>query len=470
MKRAALSLLFVAAVASRASADLTSDVRKLLADDKAIAKVTSAIQITRLGDSPSADQTIVGIDADKPMIPASNLKVITTAVALETLGHDFKFQTRLVSDGKDLAILGDGDPTLGDSKYLTPRGWTTLTLFEQWAEELKRQGVTRVDAIRVDDSIFEPTTFHPNWPRNQAHFDYVAEVAGLNLNANCLDVFATKQGDSASVTVEPQTDLVQLQSQLTVGKTHSLFLSRELGTNRVIVKGTINATNKAPFRVTIDDPPRFAGSAFKKVLQSHGIEVVGDVTPDRTVRAKAGGWRVVAVHETPLLEVLQETNKESNNLYAECVGKRAAAKASGESGSWANLAALRETFLKAHGVDPSAMKFDDGCGLSKENAVSPAAFVATLGTLFHSADRDAFMSTLSVGGTDGTLERRFHDDLKGRVFGKSGTVNGVSTLSGYLKSKSGRWFAFSILMNGTNGNRDAQAAQDKIVRAIDAAD
>ena len=470
MRPLSISLALLA-LASTARADLTSEIRGLIAGDKAISKATTSVQIVKLGATRGDDQTLVAIEADRPLIPASNLKIITTALALDTLGPDFKFQTRLVSNGKDVALVGDGDPTFGDSEFLGPRGWTILTVFESWAAELKRQGVTSVHDVRVDDSIFEELTFHPSWPTNQAHLEYVAQVAGLNFNANCLDVFATRNANgTASVRTEPATNYVQIQNALKVGDTHSLFLSREIGTNKLIVKGTINATNKKAFRVTIDDPAKFAATVLAETLVANGVAVTGDVVRDRAVRAAGNDWHLVAVNETPLLEVLERTNKESINLYAESVGKRAAAKLSGQPGSWKSVGESQRAFMATVGAPSTDFTFDDGCGLSKANAVAPAAFCATLAYMFHGANRDAYVATMAVGGVDGTLEHRYKDDaIRGRVFAKSGTVNGVSTLGGYLKTKAGNWYAFSILMNQTLGNRDAQAVQDKIVRAVDGA-
>lgn len=464
----AISFALAAAVTS-ARADLTADVRKLIADDKGTARALVGVQVVKLGTTRELDQVVVDVDADKPLIPASNLKVITTALALDTLGPDFRFQTRLVTDGSDLALVGDGDPSFGDSQYLQPRGWTMRTVYERWADELKKAGVTRVANVRVDDSIFESTFMHAEWPRDQQQKWYEAQVAGVNFNANCLDVFATRQGGTAVVRTEPATNYVQLQNTLKVGATHSLDLTRELGTNKVIVRGTINASNAEAFRVTIDDPPAYAGTVLAETLVSRGIVVTGDVVRDRTIRANADKWRPVAVNETPLLEVLDRTNKESINLYAECVGKRAAAKLTGEPGSWKSLAAVQRTFMATVGAPADAYTFDDGSGMSRGNAVAPAAFVATLSHMFHGPTREAYVATFAVGGVDGTLDKRFQDpSIRGRVFAKSGYVEGVRTLSGYLKTKAGNWYAFSILMNKAPGS--AKTVQEQIVRAVDNAD
>jgi D-alanyl-D-alanine carboxypeptidase/D-alanyl-D-alanine-endopeptidase (penicillin-binding protein 4) len=159
------------------------------------------------------------------------------------------------------------------------------------------------------------------------------------------------------------------------------------------------------------------------------------------------------------------------NLYAECLGKRLGAEASGQSGSWQNGPAAVGEFLKKVGVPDAEFKLDDGCGLSKQNAISANCMVTTLVFDYFNANSKMFFNTLSVAGVDGTLDDRFRGtDLRGRVFGKSGFVNGVSALSGYLHAKDGQWYAFSILMNGipAQSNSAIKFLQEKIIRAVDA--
>jgi serine-type D-Ala-D-Ala carboxypeptidase/endopeptidase (penicillin-binding protein 4) len=471
----AVAFLSVLLASATARGDLASDVHTILANP-AISKAEVGVQIVKLGTSRDQDQTLVAVNADAKLIPASNLKIITTALALDTLGTDFRFRTRFAINGTgDVALVGDGDPTFGDSEYLEATGWTSTTVFEHWAAELKKNGVTHVNDVIVDDSIFDDQFFNPNWPVNQAHLDYVAQVAGMNFNANCLDVYAIRNGGTASYRFAPTMKYATVTNELTVGSSHSLYLSRVLGSNKVILKGTINATNRKPFRVTIDDPPMFAATTLAEVLERQGVHVAGKAKRDRTVRtADASAWKTVAVHETPLLPMLALTNKDSINLYAESLGKRAAAELSKQPGSWKGLAEAQVAFMKTVGAPADDYAFDDGCGLSKENGVAPAAFVATLAHEFHSDHREQYVATMAVGGVDGTLSNRYKTDkdkpnaLAGRVFAKSGSVNGVSTLSGYLKSQTGDWFAFSILVNKIGDRGAAQKTQDDIVRAIDA--
>ena len=198
---------------------------------------------------------------------------------------------------------------------------------------------------------------------------------------------------------------------------------------------------------------------------------------------------MVGIHETPIDAVLGRANKDSINLYAESLCKRlgndsatagganAAAPGTGGlwvSGTWANGTAAVAAFLKRAGVPEAEFHLDDGCGLSKENRISPHALATVLTYDFFSRNRDVFVNSLSVAGVDGTLERRFDAadvrDLRRRVLGKSGFVEGVSTLSGLLHARDGNWYAFSIMVNGIphGGNPEVKPLQERIVRAIDA--
>jgi D-alanyl-D-alanine carboxypeptidase/D-alanyl-D-alanine-endopeptidase (penicillin-binding protein 4) len=234
--------------------------------------------------------------------------------------------------------------------------------------------------------------------------------------------------------------------------------------------------------VTIHDPALFATTVLAETLKANGITMTGKVARDRTARAElaklvAGketanptDWQPIAAHETPLSQVLARANKDSMNLYAECLCKRLGFAVSGQSGSWENGTAAVGAFLKKTGVPEAEFSLDDGCGLSKQNHISPNAMVHVLMYDYFSGNRQAFFSSLSVAGSDGTLEARFtKGDLKGRVFGKSGFVKGVSSLSGYLEGHDGNWYAFSILMNGIPelSNSAIKPLQEAIVRAVD---
>jgi D-alanyl-D-alanine carboxypeptidase/D-alanyl-D-alanine-endopeptidase (penicillin-binding protein 4) len=465
-------------LAARA-ADLDGEISTVL-HDKLLAKAEESIEIVRLGNVPADGKLLFRHNSDIPLIPASNLKVITTSAALDRLGPDFKFRTQLVWHDNDLILIGDGDPTFGDAELLSRVGWDVNTVFKNWGEALKKMSLPPVRNVVVDDSIFEETTLHPRWPVDQVQKRYMAEVAGMNLNANCLDVFVrtSSPGEIVGYILNPDTHYVNFQNTCVTGNENAVWLSRVAETNNVIMRGQAAVSTNVPVSVTIHEPAMFAATVLAENLTNAGVEHSGDVHRDRTVRdqlkkAQASGdksWVVLAVHETPIERVMARANKDSMNLYAECLCKRLGADVSGQSGSWQNGPAAVGEFLKKVGVADSEFKLDDGCGLSKQNVISASAMVKTLTYDFFSPNSHLFAGTLAVAGVDGTLDDRFRGtDLKARVFGKSGFVNGVSSLSGYLHAKDGQWYAFSILMNGipAQSNSAIKFLQEKIVRAVD---
>lgn len=479
--RCLLCFLATLVLTAAAHADLARDVRAVLAE-KLLAKGDVSIQIMRLGSSPAESKTIYEHKSRTPRIPASNLKLVATAAAMDKLGADFEFKTTLAARGRDLALIGDGDPTLGDAEMLRKLGWDVDTVFKSWAQLLVQNGITRVENLYVDDSIFDEQFLHPNWPPEQQHKRYVPQVAGVNLNANCLDFYLRVGGPGQTVEYRhsPATAYATVGNTCVTGTRNAVWLSRQPNTNDIVLRGETNASNTEPISVTIHDPAMFAATVLAETLAAHGVKMTGTVQRDRTIRESmlpgaaqalsAEPWKPLAVHSTPLSVALVRANKDSMNLYAEALCKRIGAALSGRSGTWENGTIAMGMFLELIGANRDEFSIDDGSGLSKKNSISANAIARVLEHQFHDAGRDLFIGSLAVSGTDGTFESRFRDsDLRGRVFGKSGYVVGVSSLSGYLHAKDGQWYAFSIIMNGlpegTNGV--AKQLQERIVKAID---
>ncbi len=151
-------------------------------------KATVGVEVIRLGATPAESKDIYGHDAAVPKIPASNLKLATTSAALDHFGPDFKFRTVLFKHGDDLVLIGDGDPTFGDSEYLKKVGWQVTTVYEGWVAQLRKMNIGVVRDVIVDDGIFDLEFFHPHWPADQLEQHYMAQVAGMNLNENLIGV------------------------------------------------------------------------------------------------------------------------------------------------------------------------------------------------------------------------------------------------------------------------------------------
>lgn len=475
-------MLLVAPLVARA--DVAREVAGVLRA-KPLERVTVGVVVARLGDAPQGAHVLFRNDSDVPLIPASNLKLVTTAAALDKLGPDFKFRTLLAlrtrEDGQhDLVIWGDGDPTLGDVEMLRKVGWGTTTVFENWAKQLKARGITSVRNVLVDDSIFDTQFVHPNWPPEQVHRRYVAGVGGLNLNANAVDFMLTVNGMNQLVdyTTDPATNYITVRNSCVRGTQNAIWLTRHAESNNITLGGQTNASTGYPVSVTIHDPPMFAATVFAETLQKAGITVTGVVRRDPTNRAAyaqadevaRAAWTFIAAHETPLQTVLARTNKDSMNLYAEALLKRIGYATTQQPGSWENGRGAIIQYLTKLGIPQEQYRIDDGSGLSRENRLSPNAIIKVLTANFHAPHREQYITSLAIADIDGTFANRFTGtDLRGRVFGKSGYINGVSSFSGYLRAKDGQWYAFSIIMNGipAGTNSTMKQLQERIVQSID---
>jgi len=461
-----------------ARADLSGDIETIL-DDKLLSRAAVGIDIVRMGKSPTDAAGMYQTNATMPLVPASNLKVVTTSAALDRLGVDFKFRTLLLYHDGNLVLVGDGDPTFGDAEMLKKVGWDVDTVFKTWAAGLAKKQFLSARDLLVDDSVFDDEFLHPDWPADQTQKRYVAEIAGLNLNANCMDIYVRPQGYGRLVdfSTDPSTGYVSIKNSCIGGGENAVWLSRTPASNDLILRGSARTANDVPVWVTVHDPPMYAGTVLAEALKGAGIQLSGQIRRDRTMRdayvkaQRAGdhSWILLAVHETPLTRVIDRANKDSMNLYAECVCKRLGFATYGQ-GTWKTGTAAVGDYLSSLQIPTSQYTLDDGCGLSKNNAISAHLMVTVLMHDYFSANSEAWIASLAVAGEDGTLAERFHgSDLRGRVIAKTGFVNGVSCLSGYLRAKDDNWYCFSIMFNGIpeGTNSGAKVLQERIVRAID---
>ncbi len=421
----------------------------------------------------SNGQVIFDHDGGRAMIPASNMKLVVMAAAIDQLGPDYQFKTVVAIRGKDLVVIGGGDPTFGDEKLARADGKSITATLHEWADKLKSSGVKQIPGnIVVDDSIFDRQFTHPEWPAEQFESWYEAPIGGLNFNANCIDV-AIKPGTPgkpAQVTVIPSGAAVTIVNQTVTGKKQTVRVSRAKNSDSLVISGSVSRPGKIG-PVTIRDPGLHFGQVLRAVLTAKGIRVGGDVVRER-VRLKSDGTpeagHLVAIQRTPMSRALSRAGKDSLGMMAEGLIKSLGRKQSGV-GSWDSGRTAVKSFLQKAGVSTEGLVIDDGSGLSRRNRVSPIAMTQVLrfvqGT--SPAAFDALCKGLSKAGIDGTLDDRLRGpDTRGRIFGKTGYINGVRTLSGYVHTKSGKWLAFAFFYNGAASTRPLTALQDKACEAM----
>ncbi len=386
-----------------------------------------------------------------PMMPASNMKLITTAAAVHYLGIDYVFKTQVGLRGSHLVIIGGGDPLLADlptdTRYGRKLGW----VMDAIAGVLKQNNIESVDDIIVDSSFFDDNRVHTAWPTDQLNQWYACEISGLNYNDNCIRILAEKKDGRAVLSTDPLTSFLTFHNQIRVVRSGSSVLGayRNSKPNVLIVKGNLNAS--VGFDIAIEKPSAFFAWHLKERLTQQGISVRGGLLGQYVKNDP--NIRIIHTFETPLSDVLDRCNKDSLGLAAESLIKTISAeKTEGRiNGEWPHGLSLAAEYLGSLGADPNEFKLDDGSGLSRNNRLTTRVLVSVLKDMYAAASWPRFEQSLSVGGQDGTTTRYFQNPrYRGKILGKTGYIAGVRAFSGVCKTPSGD-ILFSILTENGNG-------------------
>ncbi|WP_449418637.1 D-alanyl-D-alanine carboxypeptidase/D-alanyl-D-alanine endopeptidase [Phormidium nigroviride] len=411
----------------------------------------------------STATTLYSRDAQQYFIPASNVKLLTTAAALQKLGPQFRIRTSVYSDQNgSLYIVGRGDPSI------------TETQLKDLAKQLKQRGVNQVSELIADDSYFPGDSVNRNWEWEDVQAGYGAPINSLIFNENAIKLVLSPQsiGQPLRVTFADVTQANQWRienNSVTVGKDESEFVEvgRDFWQPIIRVRGNLRFGSESEFAyVSVVNPANNFLQRFRQVLNAEGITVkqalVASNSPPQT--------QELAAVESPLLaDLVMETNQESVNIYAEVLvrllGKIAPVPRKNRVGFGLQELAAALTQL---GVNPDGYVLADGSGLSRQNLVSPEALVQTLRLMANSPVRSIYRDSLPVAGTSGTLKNRFNNtSAQGIVRAKTGTLTGVSALSGYVEVANFEPLAFSIIVNQSDlSAEDLREAIDEIVLVL----
>lgn len=394
----------------------------------------------------SRRKNVYGYNAETPLNPASTMKALTAIASLRYLGPDYTYNTLITTDQhfdngiNHLYVKGSGDPTI------------TAARFERIANTLKGLGITEIRGnIAIDNSYFLKD---PDLPSGLKQ--HMATNAALVLNPRWVGSAATQElGDR----IEPEM-LANLKAELTEYKAPELV--RPVKQNPKLPTKAKLARKSRSIRYA--DPVRQAGETLKDALLRNGIAVKGQVAV-----GPAQGFIVLFEDASePLTNILKEVNKKSNNFMAEMVLKGLSAERMGPPGSMQKGALFLSSFLGYNGVSSKEYNIVNGSGLSRDNRISANALTQMLVYAWRDAEiRKPFLETLPIAGVDGTLKRRMHTpELAGNVRAKTGTLNDTCALSGYLKAKSGKELAFTILVNGPGAGGSYYALQEKLLKAL----
>jgi D-alanyl-D-alanine carboxypeptidase/D-alanyl-D-alanine-endopeptidase (penicillin-binding protein 4) len=415
--------------------------------------------------SLTSGEVLFEYGASTNMQPASTLKLVTTAAALDAFGPQRRFATAVETAARvdergrllgDLYLVGGGDPGLS-ARHAPPVG--TL---EALAETLFAAGIRRVEGRLIGhEGLFEASRRPEGWDWEDLVWGYGAEVSALSFHDNSVDLRASPgQGVGAPLVVvaSPSTAYYQLTSSATTsprGSKQELKLTRELGGNRIHLSGTFPRRSRAwKGSVALEDPARYAATVLREVLTRRGITVVGDVETSADPLPETR--RVLARHEGPALAaLLREVNKESMNLHAELLlrqlGLTRGPKGSAESGREAV-----DAFLAKLHVGSQHWAIRDGSGLSEANLVSAHGMVDLLVAMDRHPEAEVFRQSLAVSGVDGTLQYRLRT-VRRRILAKTGALAHVRGLVGYATREDGDRLAFAILLNHYTGQRGTRA-------------
>lgn len=438
-----------------ASIERADDLRRLVTDVPTGTKVALVIA--------DADSGVVSFahEADLPLKPASLQKLLVTAAALERFGPGFSFQTRAFLNGAELWIVGAGDPAIGDTR-LAERNAERKHLFDQCVEALRTAEISTLDKIVLDDSVFERQTRHPDWPESQSDRWYQAPVGGLNVNDNCLDAHARLHGDMVILELTPDLPGNLFTHALTRGKPHRPVVHRPPDSDFFEFTGTV-ARNVTLRPVSVHRPTLFFAQALKHHLRKNHIKLSGDVVRRRLTDAELTTATPIFTHTTSLPNVVWRCNTFSQNLFAECLLKSLAAyepdgRRSDVAGGWNNGRTVLTETLTGLGIDLSKATVRDGSGLSHSNRVTAATLVRLLVRMRHHPHASVFLDSLAKVGQPGTMYKRYDvPELRGRLRGKTGTLQNVRALAGLLTRNDNTELAFALLING-------QASRDLPIR------
>lgn len=440
-----------------------------------------------LKEEPSLDGALIGIsvrsaktgellfenNGDTRLRPASNLKLITAAAALAKLGEDYTFRTELATDGKlkgrtlkgNLYIVGKGDPTLQSAD------------FDTLAKKIKRLGIETIEGdIIGDDTWYDDVRLSQDLIWSDEQHYYGGQISALTASPNNeFDtgsvILEVKPGQSAgegavirAIPANKYVKIINRVSTVTPDSASNIQFLRLHGTNTIAIEGVIpiGSSGKREY-IAVWEPTGYALYLFKQSLEKQGIKIGGRINTGKW----SDGQVLVTHHSLPLSKLLVPFLKLSNNVHAEVLVKEMGKVLHGE-GSWEKGLAVVGEQMGLYGIVREALFLRDGSGLSHLNLVTSNALTQLLFQVQKEPWFDTFHHALPVAGGKGKLES---GTLRKRlatinVRAKTGTLTTVTSLSGYLQTKSGEPLIFSILVNHIYDEGEGKKIEDKIVEIL----
>lgn len=439
--------------ASTSYASLKNKLNSIMLDSR-MKNASSSVTVR----NASTGEVIYEYYGDKEITPASSLKLLTGAAALETLGENYRFSTAVLTDGKvkngtlngNLYLRGQGDPTLLKKH------------FDSFADGLVKQGVKKVSGNLVgDDTWYDNVRLSAGILAEDEPYYYAAPISALTLSPNgdydagSVIVVAKPgvNGKATNVTLTPETNVLQVvnySKTVPKGSKNTLKITRQVGTNKVIISGNspIGSSGKKEW-ISVTNPSIYALDVFKKSLAEKGITFAAS---SKIVQGKApkNATALVSRKSMPLKELIIPFMKLSNNTHAEILAKEMGKVIYGE-GSWDAGLLVMGDYARSVGLDISKWTFEDASGLSYANKTTSRQLSQLLYVVRSEPWYNTFNKSLPIAGVSdrlvgGTLRNRLNiAPAKGNVMAKTGSLENIKALAGYAKTKDGETLIFTVL-------------------------
>jgi D-alanyl-D-alanine carboxypeptidase/D-alanyl-D-alanine-endopeptidase (penicillin-binding protein 4) len=458
-----LSLLWGPAALAQDEDALRAALERIV-QDKRLKDAKFSVHVRALDDG----RTLYGKNEALRLNPASNMKIVTAAAALDHFGAAFTYTTEVWGDARgatvqgDLVLSGNGDPFLE---------WGHLL---ELAERVRRRGVREVTGdLVIDNSAFDDQDLPPAFGQKREDAAYRASTGAVAANFGAFEIIISpgEPGKPPSVSFDPPCDYPLVTNEATTLKDRAeagkkpltVELQADKGRTRVLVGGTTHAEGGATVRKRVEDPPLYTGYLFLRALETVGVTVKGKVRRG----PRAPKQRALARHSSYTMPyLLAAMQKWSNNFMAEMLFKSLAL--GDQPATWAAAQEQVARFLDKAGIKRGDYKVTNGSGLYDANELSAAQLTQVL--YYMSTRKDLFPdyeASFAIAGVDGTLGKRLRGPYKARARGKTGTLNQVSSLSGYAYTKGGRVLAYALIFNEAKGGAwSYRDAQDKFVEAL----
>ncbi len=440
---------------------------------------------------------LYALNSEKNFVPASNQKLLTTAAALHYLGEAFRFRTSAHTWGKiirlengaarldgDLIVMSDGNPYHAERFVDSTGGF----FFYQLADSLLARNITLINGDLVADDRYVQASIYSyaisggdgdyasDWAWDDLSYAMAAPASALAFNENSATVSiypADSVGKSPMISISPDVGFFKIENNATTGYAQTkrtLEVVRRFGTNTVLVSGSIPLDSRGfRERIAVEQPSLYFLTALKKSLEEKGIRVRGNLRRKRETDFYLTDTlqQLASQVSPPLFSILAETNKASNNFFAEQLLRRIGYAYRKEGSIDAGLDAVK-IYLNSIGITEKHFYIIDGCGLSRKNRIAPLAVVKLLKKQYAADSFETYYQSLAVAGKDGTLQNRLRESKASEMtFAKTGFVGGVRTLSGYFYGEDEEWIAFSIMaMNFTQSRLEIEKVQDRIIELL----